>query len=99
MQGGALADGRAGPDHAHKLRWISTCTKVLQRPIFLEKNSRETRHVPHYPYIFHSSLKKMPKVNSRGLDHSAKDFFMWFFMWFLKNMWLFLNTQDDFVYS
>ncbi len=26
----------------------------------------------------------MPKVKSRGLDHSAKDFFMWFFMWFCK---------------
>ena len=33
----------------------------------------------------------MPKVNSRGLDHSGKDFFMWFFMWFPKNMWLFFK--------
>ena len=76
--------------------WLLECCRG---PFFLKKNSRETRHIAHYPYIFHSSPKKMPKVNSRGLDHSAKDFFMWFFMWFLKNMWLFLNTQDDFVYS
>ena len=36
------------------------------------------------PLYFHSSPKNMPKVKSRGLDHSAKDFFMWFFMWFCK---------------
>ena len=29
----------------------------------------------------------MPKVKSRGLDHSAKGFFMWFFMWFCKILW------------
>ena len=52
-------------------------------PFFLKK-IRGTRQTANYLYIFHSSPKHLPKVRSRGLDHSDKCFFMWFFMWFCK---------------
>ena len=61
--------------------WTLEC---FTGPFFLKK-IRGTRQTANYLYIFHSSPKHLPKVRSRGLDHSDKCFFMWFFMWFCKS--------------
>ena len=45
-------------------------------PFFLKKKIRGTRQTANYLYTFHSSPKHLPKVKSRGLDHSSKCFFM-----------------------
>ena len=65
--------------------WGTVCTvECFTGPFFLRKKIRGTRQTANYLYTFHSSPKHLPKVKSRGLDHSGKCFFMWFFMWFCK---------------
>ena len=61
----------------------ASALECFTSPFFLKK-IRGTRQTANYLYTFHSSPKHLPKVKSRGLDHSGKCFFMWFFMWFCK---------------
>ena len=42
---------------------------------FLLKKITRIRQTANYLYIFHSSLKHLPKVRSRRLNHSDKCFF------------------------
>ena len=60
----------------HSKKTHNMLTRVFHRPIFLEKKIRGTKQTANNLYIFHSSPKHLPKVRSRGLDHSDKCFFI-----------------------
>ena len=56
-----------------------------------------TRNAANSPNMFHSSPIQ---VKSRGLEQSAKDFIMRFFMWFFKyvlNKWVFCSRAATVV--
>ena len=69
------------------LAWLSKWlySRKFHRPVFLEKKIRGTRQTANYLHIFYSSPKHLPKVRSRGLDHSDKCFFHVIFHVVLQN--------------